>query len=169
MLVRFRQDVIGLKPKVVVIQATSNDIAGAAGPITESMAAENVMSMVELAKANGIQVVLASATPVCDCYRDLSSRRPTGKILGLNSWLAEYAKKTGAVFLDYYSVLADGRAMNRALTVDGLIPNDAGYGRMTAVAEKAITEALKSSTQRPTEAGAGTVPAESTQVDAVSR
>lgn len=142
MLVRFRQDVIALKPKVVVIQAGSNDLAGAAGPITESMAAENFMSMAELAKANGIKVVLASVTPVCDCYRNLSARRPAGKILGLNSWLKEYAAKSGAVYLDYYSALVSGRAMSKELTNDGLIPNDAGYERMAGLAEKAIAEAL---------------------------
>lgn len=142
LLVRFRQDVIALKPKVVVIQAGSNDLAGAAGPITESMAAENFMSMVELAKAHGIGVVLASVTPVCDCFRNLSSRRPTGKILGLNSWLKEYAAKSGSVYLDYYSVLADGRSMNRELTVDGLIPNAAGYAKMAPLVEKAIAQAM---------------------------
>jgi lysophospholipase L1-like esterase len=142
MLVRFRQDVIALKPKVVVIQAGSNDLAGAAGPITEGMAAENFMSMAELARAHGIKVVIASVTPVCDCIRNLSARRPTGKILGLNSWLKEYAAKVGAVYLDYYSVLSDGRAMNKTLTTDGLVPNDAGYEKMAPLAEKAIADAL---------------------------
>ena len=142
MLVRFRQDVIGLKPKVVVIQAGSNDIAGAAGPITEGMAAENFMSMVELAKANGIRVILASVTPVCDCFRNLSSHRPAGKILGLNSWLKDYAAKTGSLYLDYYSTLAEGRAMKRELTADGMIPNEAGYEKMAALAEKVIALAL---------------------------
>lgn len=142
MLVRFRQDVISLKPKVVVIQAGSNDIAGAAGPITEAMAGENFTSMVELAKANGIRVVLASVTPVCDCFRNLTSRRPAGKIIGMNGWLKNYAAQSGSVYLDYYSVLVEGRAMKKELTVDGLIPNDAGYEKMAALAEKAIAEAL---------------------------
>ena len=74
MLVRFRQDVISLKPKVVVIQAGTNDLAGVTGPATEGMIAENFMSMVELAKVNGIRVVLASVTPVCDCFTQ-SDRR----------------------------------------------------------------------------------------------
>jgi lysophospholipase L1-like esterase len=142
MLVRFRQDVISLKPKVVVIQAGSNDIAGAAGPITEAMAGENFTSMVELAKANGIRVVLASVTPVCDCFRNLTSRRPAGKIIGMNGWLKNYAAQSGSVYLDYYSVLVEGRAMKKELTVDGLIPNDAGYAKMAALTEKAIAEAL---------------------------
>lgn len=142
MLVRFRQDVIGLKPKVVIIHAGTNDLAGAAGPITEGMAAENFMSMVELAKANGIRVVLASVTPVCDCFQKQTARRPPGKIIGMNGWLKDYAARSGSVFLDYYSALVEGRAMKKEFTSDGLIPNDAGYTRMAVLAEKAIAEAL---------------------------
>lgn len=142
MLVRFRQDVIGLKPKVVVILAGSNDLAGMAGPITEGMAAENFMSMVELAKANGIRVVLASVTPVCDCFGKMTARRPPGKIMGMNGWLKRYAEQTGSVYLNYHSALVDGRTMKKELTVDGLIPNDAGYAKMAVLAEQAIAEAL---------------------------
>ena len=142
MLVRFRQDVIQLKPKVVVIQAGSNDIAGIAGPITESMAGENFTSMVELAKANGIRVVLASVTPVCDCYRPTTKIRPPFKISGLNAWLKKYAEETGSVYLNYHAALVDGRTMNKDLTVDGVVPNDAGYEKMAQLAEKAIAEAL---------------------------
>lgn len=142
MLVRFRQDVIALKPKVVVILAGSNDLAGYAGPITERMAAENFMSMVELAKAHGIRVVLASVTPVCDCSENMTARRPPGRIIVLNNWLKDYAAQSGSVYLNYYSALADGRAMKKELTVDGLVPNDAGYGKMAELAEKAIAEAL---------------------------
>jgi lysophospholipase L1-like esterase len=142
MLVRFRQDVISLKPSVVVILAGSNDLASVVEPITQGMAAENFMSMVELARANGIRVVLASVTPVCDCYRNMTVRRPPGKIIGMNSWLREYAKASGSIYLDYYSALVEGRAMKKELTVDGLIPNDAGYEKMAELAEKAIAEAL---------------------------
>lgn len=142
MLVRFRQDVISLKPKVVVIQAGSSDLAGYAGPATEGTISENFMSMTELAKAHGIQVVLASVTPVCDCFKNLTERRPPGKIIGLNSWLKGYAARSGSVYVDYYSALVDGRAMNKDLTVDGLIPNDSGYERMAPLAEQAIAQAL---------------------------
>jgi lysophospholipase L1-like esterase len=145
MLVRFRQDVIALKPKVVVIHAGINDLAGAAGPITEGMSAENFMSMVELAKANGIRVVLASLTPVCDCFRNVTARRSPGKIIGMNAWLKDYAARSGSVFLDYYSALVDGRAMKKEYTVDGVIPNDAGYAKMAVLAENAIAEALAAS------------------------
>jgi lysophospholipase L1-like esterase len=142
MLVRFRQDVIDLKPKVVVIQAGTNDIASVMGPSPEATTAEHIMSMVELAKLHGIRVVLASVPPVCDCFERPLSRRPAGKILGLNGWLKRYAKESGSVYLDYYSALASGRSMNKELTVDGLVPNDAGYELMAPLAEKAITEAL---------------------------
>ena len=142
MLVRFRQDVIELKPKVVIIQAGTNDVASVMGPSTEGTMAEHFMSMVELAKYNGIRVVLASVTPVCDCFRKMTSIRPTGKIIGINNWLKGYAGKSGSVYLDYYSALVQGRVMNKDLTVDGLIPNDAGYEKMTPLAEAAIAEAL---------------------------
>ena len=142
MLVRFRQDVISLNPKVVIIQAGSNDLAGYTGPATEGMIAENFMSMVELAKAHGIRVVLASVTPVCDCFVNQTARRPQGKIIGLNGWIKGYAAETGSVYLDYYSALADGRNFKKALTTDGLLPSDDGYAVMAPLAEKAISQAL---------------------------
>jgi lysophospholipase L1-like esterase len=142
MLVRFRQDVIDLKPKVVVIQAGTNDIARVMGPSSEGTMADHFMSMVELAKLHGIRVVLASVTPVCDCYGNMTRRRAPGRIIGINSWLKDYAKQSGSVYLDYYSALAEGRAMKKELTVDGFIPNDAGYERMAVLAESAIAEAL---------------------------
>jgi lysophospholipase L1-like esterase len=142
MLVRFRQDVIALKPKVVVILAGMNDLASITGPITQGMMAENFMSIVELARANGIKVVLSSLTPVCDCYLNQTRLRPQGKIIGINGWLKEYAKETGSVYLDYYSALADGRNLKRELSNDGLLPNDAGYAVMAPLAERAIAQAL---------------------------
>lgn len=143
MLLRFRQDVIALKPKVVVIMAGTNDIGGTAGPTTEAMSAENFMSMVELAKVNHIRVVLASLTPVSDAFRKQTARRPVGKILGLNNWLKSYAAKEGLVYLDYYPALIEGRAFKKDLTVDGFLPNHAGYAVMATLAEKAIEQALR--------------------------
>ncbi len=143
MLVRFRQDVIALKPKAVVIQAGTNDLASVMGPSTEGTMADHFMSMADLAKAHGIQVVLASVTPVCDCFSTMTARRPPGKIIGLNGWLKDFATRTGGIYLDYYSALADGRLMKKELTVDGLIPNDAGYEMMAPIAERAIADALR--------------------------
>jgi lysophospholipase L1-like esterase len=142
MLVRFRQDVISLKPRAVVIQAGSNDLASVMGPATEGMIAENFMSMVELAKVNGIKVILASVTPVCDCYKNQTARRPQGKIIGLNGWIRDYAAKTGSVYLNYYGALAQGRDFKKELTDDGVLPNAAGYAVMAPLAEQAIAEAL---------------------------
>jgi lysophospholipase L1-like esterase len=142
MLLRFRQDVISLKPRVVVIQGGSNDLAGLAGPATQAMIAENIMSMVELAKVNGIQVVLASVTPVCDCPQPQTRVRTPGRIIGLNGWLREYAEETGSVYLNYHAALG-GRTLRQDLTVNGLLLNDAAYGLMGPLADRAIGEALK--------------------------
>ncbi len=142
MLVRFRQDVIKLKPKVVVISAGINDLASITGPITQQMFAENIMSLVELAKANNIKVVLASLTPICDCYTKQSLLRPFGKIIGMNGWLKEYAAESGSVYLDYYAALAEGRNLKKEFTSDGVLLNDAGYAVMAPLAEQAIAQAL---------------------------
>ena len=142
MLIRFRQDVIDLSPAVVVIQAGSNDIGRFAGPQSEATIADNLISMVELAKLHGIKVVLASVTPVCDCTRKWTDVRSPGRIIGLNGWMKGYAAKNGLVYLDLYKALVDGRAMKPSLTVDGLVPNDAGYEIMAPLAEQAISEAL---------------------------
>jgi lysophospholipase L1-like esterase len=139
MLVRFHQDVVALQPKVVVIQAGVNDLLVA----SEGVIADNYMSMVDIAKANGIRVVLASLTPVCDCYTRQTGLRPQGKIISLNGWIKGYAARNGAVYLDYYSALAEGRNFKKELTGDGLFPNEAGYSLMAPLAEKAIAEALK--------------------------
>jgi lysophospholipase L1-like esterase len=142
MLVRFRQDVLSLKPKVVVILAGTNDLASVTGPATEGVMAENFMSMTELAKFNGVRVVLASVTPVCDCFKSQIALRPQGKIIGLNGWIKDYAARSGSIFLDYYSAMVDGRNMKKELTSDGLLPNDEGYRVMAPLAEKAIAQAL---------------------------
>jgi lysophospholipase L1-like esterase len=142
MLVRFRQDVIALKPRVVIIHGGTNDLTGVLGPGTEGTIGDSIASMTELAKANGILVVLASVTPVCDCFKEQTAVRPQGKIVGLNGWIRDYAAKSGAVYLDYYAALAEGRDFRMALTQDGLLPNDAGYEVMAPLAERAIAQAL---------------------------
>jgi len=143
MLVRFRQDVIALKPNVVVIQAGTNDIAGVTGPGTRGTLSDHIMSMAELAKAHGIRVVLASITPVCDCTRVQTDLRPQAKIADWNGWLKGYAAASGSVYLDYYTALVDGRNFRKEFTTDGLLPNDAGYAVMAPLAEQAIETALK--------------------------
>ena len=144
MLVRFRQDVIGLRPKVVVILAGTNDIAGFTGPATKGTIADHISSMTDLARANGIRVVLGSITPVCDCTKDQTGLRPQRRIADWNGWLREHAAQSGSVYVDYYSALASGRNFKPELTVDGVLPNDAGYKVMTALAEQAIAQALAS-------------------------
>ena len=146
MLVRFRQDVVSLEPKVVVIQGGLNDIGMVMGPGSEGTISDHLMSMVDIAKAHGIKVVIASLTPVCDCYDSQIKRRPVGKIAAINGTLRDIARATGSVYLNYYSVLVDTEAgtrqMKKALTNNGVDPNDAAYALMAPLAEKAIADAL---------------------------
>ena len=143
MLIRFRPDVIALKPKVVVFLAGTNDIAGNTGPMTLDAIEDNLTSMAELATANNIKVVLSSVMPVCDYIKPQTERRPPEKIIALNAWMKDYAARNGFVYLDYYSAMLDDKEMFRKeLTYDGLHPNDAGYEVMAPLAEKAIAAAL---------------------------
>jgi lysophospholipase L1-like esterase len=143
MLIRFRPDVVALRPQAVVILAGTNDIAGNTGPMTLEAIEDNLASMSELARANGIRVVLASLLPVCDYIRPQTPRRPPEKILALNAWMEDYAAKNGFIYLDYYSAMLDDKKMlKQELTGDGLHPNDAGYEIMAPLAEKAIVAAL---------------------------
>lgn len=143
MLVRFRQDVIALKPAVVVIQGGTNDVAGISGPGTRGTVADNLTSMTELAKANGIRVVLASILPICDCGSSQTSLRSQVRIADFNEWIRSYAASAGAVYLDYYAALAEGRNFRPALTRDGFLPNQAGYDLMGPLAERAVAAALE--------------------------
>jgi lysophospholipase L1-like esterase len=143
MLVRFRQDVIALKPAVVVILAGTNDIAGNTGPSTLEMIEGNLASMTELAQANGIKVVLTSVLPVYD-YPWKPGLEPAQKIVALNSWMRQYASAHHAVYLDYHWAMADDRqGMRKELSGDGVHPNEAGYRIMAPLAEQAISQALK--------------------------
>ena len=143
MLVRFRPDVIALKPKAVVILAGTNDIAGNTGPTTLEDIEGNLTSMAELAAANGIKVVLSSVMPVCDYIRPQTERRPPAKIVVLNDWIKDYAARNRLVYLDYYSAMVDENGMlKKEITYDGLHPNDAGYELIEPLAAKAIAQAL---------------------------
>ena len=146
MLVRFRQDVIDVHPKVVVVLAGTNDIAGVTGRTLNEDIEANYASMAELARAHGIRVVFASVLPVHNYTRDAEESfalRPRERILALNKWMKNYCAKEGFVYLDYFSALVDERGMlERALADDGVHPTDAGYKIMASLAEKAILEAL---------------------------
>lgn len=143
MLVRFRQDVIALRPAVVVILAGTNDIAGNTGPSTLEMIQDNLASMAELARANGIEVVLSSVLPVYD-YPWKRGLEPAPKVVALNAWMKQYAATHSAVYLDYHSDMADGRqGMRPELAGDGVHPNEAGYRVMAPLVERAIAEALR--------------------------
>ena len=143
MLLRFRQDVIALQPKVVVILAGTNDIAGNTGPSTLEMIEDNLASMAELARSNGIRVVLSSVLPVYD-YPWKPGLQPAPKIVALNKWMKEYAARNGDVYLDYHTAMADERqGLRREYSEDGVHPNAAGYRVMAPLAEHAIAEALR--------------------------
>ena len=143
MLIRFRQDVIDLHPKAVVILAGVNDIAGLHGAATEEMILDNLMSMTELARANGIRVVLASVTPVCDCFTQGTARqRWQERINELNELIRKYCARGGAVYLNYFSAMADDGDLKKALTTDGVLPNGAGYRVMAPLAASAVAETL---------------------------
>ena len=143
MLVRFRQDVIALRPKVVVILAGTNDIAGNTGPSSLEMIEDNFASMTEIAKANGIRVVLSSVLPVYD-YPWKPGLQPAPKIIALNDWMKRYAASAGAVYLDYHSAMKDARdGLPPELATDGVHPTEAGYRIMARLVEQAIAEALR--------------------------
>jgi lysophospholipase L1-like esterase len=131
MLVRFRQDVIELHPKVVVILAGTNDIAGNTGPMRLEDIEANYASLAELSRAHGIKVF---------------AQRSPEKILELNGWLKNYCAAAGFLYLDYFRALVDDKAlMKKELADDGLHPNAAGYKVMAPLAEAAIEKALESS------------------------
>lgn len=144
MLIRFRADVINLKPKVVVILSGANDLAGNTGPSTLEMIENNLVSMAELAKANGIKVVLCSLLPAYD-FPWKKGLEPAEKIIQLNIWIKDYAKKMGFTYVDYHSSLVDARkGLKAEYTADGVHPNQEGYAVMTPIIEKGIAKALKS-------------------------
>lgn len=142
MLVRFQQDVVALKPKVVVINAGTNDIAGNTGPSTVEMIQDNVKSMTQIARANGIKVVLASITPAYD-YPWRPGLEPVRKLLPMNAWMKNYCAETGCVYADYFTPMADEKnGMKEGLSGDGIHPNKAGHAIMAPIAEAAIAKAL---------------------------
>lgn len=143
MLVRFRQDVIALKPTVVVILAGINDIAGNTGPMTLDEIEDNLASMAELAAASHIRVVLCSVMPAFD-FPWRPGMTPAPKVLELNKWIKSYAAEKGHVYVDFHSAMKDERdGLPAALSHDGVHPLPAGYAVMTPLVEAGIQKALQ--------------------------
>jgi len=143
MLLRFRQDVIDLEPKVVVILAGTNDIAGNTGPMTLQQILDNMQSMTELAEQNDIKVVLSSVLPAFD-YPWRPGLKPNEKIPALNEMIKTYAKQNGHVYLDYFSAMADERnGLPKKYANDEVHPTVEGYKVMEPMVEAAIEKALK--------------------------
>src|SRR6476660_5600480 len=146
MLVRFRQDVINLHPKVVVILAGTNDIAGNTGPMRLEDIEADYASLAELARVSHIAVVYSSVLPVHNYTpksQDFFAQRSPAKILALNQWLKDYCIASHLVYLDYFTALVDDKGLlKRDLAEDGLHPNAAGFKIMTPLAEAAIAKAL---------------------------
>jgi len=151
MLLRFRADVLALKPAVVVLLAGTNDIAGNTGPMSLEQIEDNYASMAELARAHGVKMVFASIMPVSDYNKDASGnpvnrtrQRQPEKIVALNAWMKDYAQREGHVYLDYFTALADAQGFLKPdLADDGLHPNAKGYAVIAPLAEQAIAAALK--------------------------
>ena len=142
MLVRFRSDVVELQPRVVVILAGTNDIAGNTGPMPLEDTENNLMSMADIARQNNIRVVLASVTPAI-AFPWRPDIHPADTIRTLNSWIKDYAAKKGLVYVDYHSAMADkDGGMKARLSKDGVHPNVEGYSVMAPLAEHAISQAL---------------------------
>jgi lysophospholipase L1-like esterase len=142
MLLRFRQDVVDLKPKVVVILAGTNDIAGNTGLATPKMIEDNLQSMAELAQANGIRPVFASVLPAAR-FGWSPDMEPGPQIAALNAWIKDYTQQHHLIYLDYYSAMVDEHlGLQASLSKDGVHPNEAGYAIMGPLAEEAIARAL---------------------------
>jgi lysophospholipase L1-like esterase len=142
MLIRFRQDVVSLKPSVVVILAGINDINGNTGPSTLEMIEDNLSSMTEIAKANGIRVVISSVLP-CDSIYSRPDLHPAERVVLLNKWIKKYTSENGCIYIDYFSSLTDGKdGLKKEYTNDGLHPNKLGYSIMEPLAKEAIKKAL---------------------------
>lgn len=140
-LLRFRQDVVSLRPRVVHIMVGTNDVAGNTGPTSEQAWRDAIMAMVEIAQANRIRVVLGSLLPA-GAFPWRPAIRPAGQIIALNRWLREYAKSRHIVFADYHAAMAEADgSLKTSLASDGVHPNAAGYAVMRAIARRALAKA----------------------------
>ena len=144
MLLRFRPDVINLKPKVVVILAGTNDLAENTGPVTLDQVENNLASMADLASANGIRVVMCSIVPTVRYWWHPGSENPAPKIAELNKWIKAYAAEKNYPYVDYFSAMADKEGgLPKNLSPDGVHPSAAGHAIMAPLVEAAIEKALK--------------------------
>jgi lysophospholipase L1-like esterase len=151
MLIRMQPDVIAHKPKVLILLAGTNDIAGNLGVMSNEFIQGNIRSIIELAHANGINVVLSSILPISDYNKNKageaiirSTLRPPDRILALNKWIKTYCDERGLIYLDYFSVTVDDKGFLKAeIANDGLHPNAEGYKIMQKLAAVAIAKALK--------------------------
>ena len=142
MLVRFRPDVLELKPAAVVIFAGINDIAGNTGDMTPEQTEGNLASMAELATANGVKVVMCSITPAFD-FPWKPGREPAAKVVAINGWIKSFAESKGYVYVDFYTAMVDARGgLPEALSKDGVHPTPAGYAVMNSLVEAGIAKAL---------------------------
>ncbi|MFZ1518902.1 MAG: SGNH/GDSL hydrolase family protein [Ignavibacteriaceae bacterium] len=142
MLVRFRPDVVNLKPKVVVILAGTNDIAGNTGTSTLEMIEDNIASMVEIAKANNIEVILCSVLPAYD-YPWKPGLEPAKKIVDLNKWIKDYTINKEIIYVDFFTPMADEQnGLKKEYSEDGVHPNEAGYKIMEPLVNQAIEKAF---------------------------
>lgn len=142
MLLRFRQDVINLKPSAVVILAGINDIAENTGPSTIQMIVDNIVSMAELAKANNIKVIICSVLPAYD-FSWKKGLEPAEKVVKLNAQLKAYATQNNLVYVDYFTPMATkSNGLKEELGSDGIHPNVSGYLVMEPLIEEAISKAF---------------------------
>ena len=142
MVVRFQQDVIDLKPAVVVILAGINDIAGNTGDMTPEQTEGNLAAMAEQAQAHGIKVVMCSILPAFD-FPWRPGREPAPKVVAINTWMKAYAAEHGHVYVDYYTAMADERGgLPKTLSSDGVHPTPAGYAVMQPLVDAGVVKAL---------------------------
>ena len=143
MLLRFRQDVVELKPSIVVILAGINDIAQNTGPYSIEATSGNIFSMCELAHQNGIQVIICSVLPTID-FPWRSGLEPAQKVINLNNILKSYASQNKITYVDYYSAMVNEQmGLTEELCSDGVHPNEAGYAIMEPILKKTIATLLK--------------------------